>query len=253
MPQTFALIAGAFQFFKRQPALAHVLIWMLALPILLLRVLGRIVVLPGKTSSLSMIPFILRADAATLILLAPAVVLLLLVIVWGSACILMSARRTIQTKAGRARTSFRTLRKEAAPYVPPLVRTCIVRAFFVLFRLPLLIVPGILYAIRTIFAVVAVVCEDLAGSEALRRSVEITRGRTGRVFVAVFALALVLFLPASGTALVLEKFIVTAYPNLFIIADVFSAFVVSFAATLFLLALVELFAVVRRMAISVKL
>lgn len=242
MPTTFALIASAFQFFKRQPALMHVLLWMLALPALVVQILLRLIVFPGHTSNIS-----------TLILLIPVFIILILVIVWGLACVLLSVRRTMQTKAGRARTSFRTLRKESSAYVGPLISTYVLGALHVLLRFLLLIVPGILYSIRISFACVAVVCEDVSGLDALNRSVEITKGRTWRVYLTLLFLGVILFVPTRVLSFALEWFIVMRVPEFFILADIVSVLAESFAATLFTLSLVELFGTLRRMAISVKL
>src|SRR3989338_701328 len=75
-----------------------------------------------------------------LLLFLPAMLLLSILVVWGTACILLVGKRLVQSKAGRARTSFATVRKDAATYVLPLLLTGILRACFTFFWM----LPGLI-------------------------------------------------------------------------------------------------------------
>lgn len=184
MRATFALIGSSWDFFRRQPALLSVGIWMLFLPTLGIDALNVLhdsgIVTPD-----------IKAGAAIGILLL--ILLLSLVIVWGQCCIYVVGRRMLQAKAGRARTSFGALATQAKPFVIPFVLTHVLRACITLLWTLLLVIPGIIYALRTTFAPVIIVGENKAYRAALQRSKDAVKGHSWRIFGTLLLLVILLF------------------------------------------------------------
>ncbi len=151
---------------------------------------------------------------------------------WGFASVYLVAQRQIQNRAGRARTSFKSVAREARAYVVPLFLTsllwlcfigyrliaalalaglyvgfgptcsqasdawpALIRCFYPLLLLVPLAVPAALYAIRTFFFDMIVVIEERRYRDALSRSRELTAGRTGTVARALGGLFLIIYLP----------------------------------------------------------
>ena len=157
MPSVLSLIRASWIFYRKQPVLNWVLVWFLIVPQVVMNMLSRL----SKGTSYPFLHGLPDRDL-TVLLVLPGFLLLTLIIIWGVACVLVVCRRIIQSRAGRARTSFATLRKEAAPYILPLLFTSILRSCFTLFWAILLIVPGVIYSIRTIFYSIVIVAEDIS-------------------------------------------------------------------------------------------
>src|SRR3989344_5664488 len=199
MPSILSLIGASWTFYRKQPVLNWVLVWFLIMPQTLLNMLSRL--MEGTRY-----PFLqaLPDKKLTILLVLPGLLLLTLLIIWGIACVLVVCRRIIQSRAGRARTSFATLRKEAAPYILPLFLTGILRSCFTIFWAILLIVPGVIYSIRTIFYPIIVVAEGISYRAALHRSTAMVKGRTWQILRILLAVNLVLFFPAIVVTAALE-------------------------------------------------
>ena len=107
------------------------------------------------------------------------------------------------------------------------------------------------YAIRTSFYNIVVVGEHTAYRAALRRSKDMVRGRTWRVFFYLLAFAIFFFGPAALLSTLLSIVVNTVIlsgmsTGLIFLADVIGAVFMSFATILFLLASVELYAELKR-------
>ncbi|OGJ56373.1 hypothetical protein A3D88_03215 [Candidatus Peribacteria bacterium RIFCSPHIGHO2_02_FULL_52_16] len=242
MPSILSLIGASWTFYRKQPVLNWVLVWFLIMPQTLLNMLSRL--MEGTRY-----PFLqaLPDKKLTILLVLPGFLLLTLIIIWGVACVLVVCRRIIQSRAGRARTSFATLRKEAAPYILPLFFTSILRSCFTLFWAILLVVPGIIYSIRTTFYAVVVVAEDISYRAALHRSTTMVKGRTGQIFWILLGMNVLLFLPAIMVTAALEFspfFTLTDW--LIPLADIIESSFFGLAVILSLIASVELFAAIKK-------
>lgn len=106
---------------------------------------------------------------------------------WGQACVLIT---------GNGRRSFRTLLRDAQPLILPLLLTSILRQCLIFLWSLLLILPGILYAIRTLLFDVVIAMEGQQYRPALRRSAFIVRTHVSRTLTIIVAVYLLFFLPA---------------------------------------------------------
>lgn len=169
MPSVFALIGGAWRFSSKQPAVFPIAFWLVFFPL---------------------------AIAFSNVLPSLWNLALALMILWGEMALLVIGKRLLQTKSGRSRTSFRTTVLQARRYIIPSVLTGLLRAGLSFLWALLLIVPGILYAIRTIFFPIVIVAEGIEYQVALTRSQHIVRGRTLKVLITFLVLSFALFAPA---------------------------------------------------------
>lgn len=107
--------------------------------------------------------------------------------VWGQACVLIT---------GKNRRSFRSLLRDARPLIIPLLLTGLLRQCFILLWGVLLILPGIIYGIRTTLFDAVIAKEGQQYRQALRRSAFIVRHNMWRTVGVVLATYLLFFLPA---------------------------------------------------------
>jgi len=129
----------------------------------------------------------------------------------------------------------------------PLFFTSILRSCFTLFWAILLVVPGIIYSIRTTFYAVVVVAEDISYRAALHRSTTMVKGRTGQIFWILLGMNVLLFLPAIMVTAALEFspfFTLTDW--LIPLADIIESSFFGLAVILSLIASVELFAAIKK-------
>ena len=169
MPSVFALIGGAWRFSAKQPAVFPVAFWLIFSPL---------------------------AIAFSNVLPRLCILALALMILWGEVALLVIGKRLLQTKAGRSRTSLRTTVLQARRYIIPAVLTGLLRIGLSLLWALLLIVPGILYAIRTSFFLIVIVTEGIEYRAGLKRSQHIVRGRTLQILLTFLILGITLFAPA---------------------------------------------------------
>lgn len=224
----------------------HVLIWLWILPNVALTVLQRMMEKPENPLIAAPYQGTLTVSGPTLLFILPAILILMLTLLWGLSCTLVACRRIVQTRAGRARTSFATLRKEGAPYVLPLLLTSILRGCFTIFWAFLLIVPGVIYNIRTTFYSIIIVGEGKEYREALSHSKEMVKGRTWRILGYLIGFAVVFFAPALALVTGTETLLMMLEPRLLILSDVLSGITFSLAAMLHQIASVELYAALNK-------
>ncbi len=134
-------------------------------------------------------------ELAALIVIICVQIALSIITVWGIACVLLVGRKLVQSRAGRTRSSFGAVRREAAGYVARLFLTGILRDCITILWGLLLIVPGVIYAIRTAFYSVIIIDEETAYRDALKRSRAIVDGHTLLVFFAMLGMTIVVFAP----------------------------------------------------------
>lgn len=187
IPSVLTLIGEAWSFIRRQPVLLPVLLWLIVLPSTLINVLA---LLSGD------IPFFPDSMNVTVLVLL-AEFMLAIVMLWGTASAVIVGKRLVQAKAGRSRSSFSVVRHQGAHFILPLVFTGVLRGCITILLALLLVIPGVIYAVRTSFYTFTVVLEDLSFRDALRRSSAIVRGKTWSILWALFALTVVLYLPPN--------------------------------------------------------
>lgn len=232
LPSLLPIIGESYAFCKRQQAVAHVTFWFLFLPSLATAHLADY----GTTHR-----EFLQLRPEMNIIFNIGYIALSLIVVWGSVCILSIGKRLLQAKSGRTRSSFKTVRMQAGPFFIPFLLTSILRSIFTVLWTLLLIVPGIMYFIRTLFFPVIVVCEGMAYRPALKRSQDIIRGRTGSVFVNILGISLLTFTPAMVLDLIFSFIAKDAPFAIQLAANVASSILTSFALVLYLLSLIQLF------------
>lgn len=234
MPGIFELIGNAWNFCRKQPALIHVGFWLLLLPMLAITLLSRFIELQRFQNETQSGP----ATAASL-----GIVALTVVFVWGLASVLVVGKRLLAAKAGRSRTSFKAVRREARAYIIPLILTSILRSIITFLWGLLLIIPGIIYTIRTVFYFIIIVEEGIAYRPALQRSKELARGQIWNIFWRVVALALFLFGIISIVSDTLHSFSDSplALYGIDLLTDVFT----TVSVVLFILCLIQMYGALR--------
>lgn len=237
MPSVFTLISTAWDFYRKQPALNPVLLHFFILPATVLNLLQRLMEEDGPEPWSGLLP----KTVPMYILVGLTALVLILVMTWGIACALVVGKRMTQSKAGRARTSFATVRKQAVGFVAPLFFTGILRACLIVYRLILLIIPGVLYSIRTSFYEYVIVFEGKRDREALNRSHAIITGSTWQVLLTWIGLSIVLFAPAYAASIIIENVIGVLDPRLLPAADLVWACFTSMSALLLLLSMIPVY------------
>ncbi|MDD5026805.1 MAG: hypothetical protein PHH13_05565 [Candidatus Peribacteraceae bacterium] len=238
MPRSsvFFPIGEAWTFYRKQPILNATLLWLLILPSIGLTELS---VLQEEHPYFQMLAeegITHMTDLRLFLLVFAADIALSLLLLWGIACVLLIGKRLISKRAGRVRRSFKTVRIEAAGYLIPLIFTSILRGCFTFFWSLLLIFPGILYYLRTVFYPIAIIAEDRGFRDALTRSKEATRGRLIGTIGRLIFIGLILFIPASLIDAIIHILLEPLHPNMIFALPVFSAFL--FAVPLMLMLLV---------------
>lgn len=232
MPGVFQLIGDAWNFGRKQPALIHASFWLLLLPMFAMSLLSRFINQAENTADIG------PASAASLSMVIFAVIFL-----WGIACVLVVGKRMVAAKAGRTRTSFKAVRREARGYIIPLILTSILRSVFAFLWSLLLIIPGIIYSVRTAFYFIIIVEEGVAYRAALQRSKDIARGHVWGIFWRLVVLVIILFAPISIGSAVLRSFSDTqaAEVGVDLLSTIFSAM----SAVLFILCIIQLYGALR--------
>ncbi|OGJ60303.1 hypothetical protein A2635_01000 [Candidatus Peribacteria bacterium RIFCSPHIGHO2_01_FULL_51_9] len=169
-----------------------------------------------------------------------------LLLIWGSACILVIGKRLLTSRAGRNRTSFCAVARQARRYILPLFLTGILRTCFTILWGILFIIPGIIYNIRTIFYAIVITCEGPSYRQALKRSKEVTFGHTWKILWSIIGLALCTFLPVSLLTAGIALIVSSIDMRLMIITDVLNGFFAAFATLLFTLATIVLYSELKK-------
>jgi len=275
LPSGFALARNSWDLLRKHPALNAVIFWLLLLP-------SAVSQWMEWTYQRSM-PAMSDVTCADVLFIVLAI-LLTLVMIWGSACVLFVGRRMIQNKAGRARSSFTTVRRDAAGYIVPLVLTSLLQLCFLfywslIFVIPAvalvilslcntgmdgfsgvrdtvtncgwyllfltpLLLPAVFYYFRTFFYNVVAVCEERSPRESLRRSWEMTAGFTLRIFWRLLFLAVVLLLPGQ-ILLQMNADLLADMPHFYFPGSIVAAAVENLGYALFLLGCISLYGVIR--------
>ena len=253
MPGVFALIGWSWKFFLKQRALLHVLLWLLTPSLFGLATLTRVMSPPMRFETM-LAPYegVLPPTFQSFLLIAPVLLFLMLLHLLGHATVLIAGRRVLQHRAGRSRTSFQALRREGTAFLVPLLLTEILRDCFTLLWGLLLIIPGVIYAVRTSFYDVVIITEEGNYREALRQSRNMVRGFTGKIFLRFLLLQILLFGPISVLALQTEDLAIRFDPRFLPVHDLVLSFLYGLAVMLFLLCKVELFGALKKLPRSVK-
>lgn len=237
MDNIFSTIGQAWSFFQKQPVLNHVALWLIALPSSVMISLAQLQ---------EWHPLFVREsnfDPITLpmILLVFAQLLLTIILLWGAACTLLVCKKILRNSAGRTRSSFKKVRQEAGVFVVQLFLTDILRSCFILLWGLLLIIPGIIYAIRTFFYQVAIICEGKQYRDALQQSKNIVTGQTWKTLLILVGLSIILYLPVAVGTGILTSIIIQMDSQLLLPANIITAGLWSIATIVFTIASVYVY------------
>ncbi len=271
-PGILDLTRGSLAFARKHTALWWATLWLFILPSILMTLVldswENFREMPSQTPTLYWTIFI-----GVVLALA----LLCFLMSWGCGAVFLIAKRQIQNRAGRSRTSFKTLRKESFSFAIPifltsLLRLCFIaylallfvvpaalyitavpncnessdvltdnlRCFYPLFLFLPLLLPAIYYTIRTTFYAVAIVTDESAYREALDRSREVTSGKLRAVISWLLGLGALIFLPAFALELFIGMTLDTM-PHPMVLNEIIGESLTGIALLIFLLSLVSLY------------
>lgn len=202
MPSAATIIAKAWDFYRSQPLLNTIIFVLLFLPLAILDLFSW--ALPSDVEVGTLVQ--LNASLGVAILIASVLlpIILIVCLIWADAAIILIGKKLIEQTTGRNRSSFRETAREARKFILPLLLTGILMSCGVILWSLLLIIPGIIFATRVLFYEVVIVAEGQAYRGALRRSMEVVKGRTGKTFLTTLVLSLYLFLPIGILQTLLE-------------------------------------------------
>ena len=229
------MIGKAGGFARRQPALHWAGFWLLFLPTLVINCIIRFVPHPGETD-------IVNASQANLLIASGVlVVVLTILMVWGECCVLIVGKRLLLSSAGRSRTSFRAVRALGRKLILPVLLTSLLRSAIMVLWTFVFIIPGIIYAIRTVISSVVIVAEGTAYRLALQRSKDMVRGHTWHVLLWLIGISLTLFAPVQVLAIIVEPLANQSVIALTLLAEFCVAAAQTVAGVLFTLCLVVMY------------
>jgi len=182
-----------------------------------------------------------ETDIRLILVMTIIQIALSLILLWGVASILVVGKRMLSTRAGRSRTSFKVVRKQASGYVLNIFITGILRACIALLWSFLLIIPGVIYYIRTSFYHITIVCEGDEYRKALNRSNDRVRCHTWITFCYLLGFFMAIFFPALIISGVLSQTMLFIDPRLVPALYIFESAIMSVAILLYVLSTVTLY------------
>ncbi len=241
--RAFTITSQAWEFYKKQPVLNSVLLWLFILPFTGIYIVEESVMINETLGEFAW----KETDLRPLLLIGAAELLLAIVIIWGIASTTVVGKRLLTSKAGRTRSSFKVVRTEGSKYIINLFLTGILRDCFTILWGILLIVPGVIYAVRTVFYNITIVCEGLGGRKALKKSKEVVKGHTLSTFLYLLVIATVIFVPAVIIAVTVDGLARNLDTRLLFAANIMGNSVFSFSILLFTLATIILYGEVKKL------
>jgi len=255
MPDSsFAIIGSAWLFYKKHSALNSIWLWLLTVPL-------SAMLITAEYSSRN--PYFLEikkngvvwgvTDMRPMIAFVLAMALLAVIITWGVSCVLVVGKRLITSKAGRSRTSFRSVSKEAREFIIPMVITDVLRDLLTVIFGLFLIVPGVIFAVRTSFYRIAMVARGAGCADSLKTSREIVMGNTLKTLMYLIGIFLYLFVPSvilSGALIALSQYFLPQ--GFFPIALLLVSAILGFAEMIYLISMVILYGEIGRLPKNVS-
>ncbi len=231
---TTSLIGSSWTFYRRQPALNHVGFWLLFLPLLATNILLRLAYLVEE----GMLTVQNETAAVGFLVLTLG---LGVVMVWGTAGVLVIGKRQLKSSAGRTRTSFKAVARQARPLVIPLILTGLLRGALTILWGLLLVVPGIYYSLSTTFYPVVLAVEGKSYRAALRQSRNVLRGQWWPGIIRFILLSIFLFVPPYAIFWWIDQILPNDALAALITLDFVSSAVESLMLILFTLAMIALY------------
>lgn len=246
MSSPFTLIGTAWSFYKKQPVLNEIAFWMFFLPIAFMDVFSGMIGIAEaqNVDEISLASY----TAMEIAIVIPLLVAMLFFLFWGQACVLTVAKRLVNSPAGRNRTSFKAVRKEAYKFIGPLALLEILRGIMTLLWAILLIVPGVIYSVRTIFYDIMLIEEGKVayGRPVLNKSKDFVKGRTWSVFLSLILLSVCIFIPIGIIDSIIVGTVTTIDSRLDTLGAVLADFFDAFAGVFFMVCVVALYAELKK-------
>lgn len=274
-------------FLRKQPALWWVTLLLIALPSWLSSLLARQMEQGSPMIDTGIPEFLQQNDPMGYSLVVVSFVLFLCTI-WGIAGVIVVGQRMIGNRAGRSRTSASSVLKESTPFVFPIFFTAVIQTahamlwmliplvagliglyfcllplehistrnivqhcWWLLLVLPL-VLPTIVYFIRSGFYAIALVSEDFRYAAALRRSKEIVNGYFWITLRCLILLVILFIVPGAILIELLEPLTQTSVTNILLI-DAFTNIVTSFLLVPMILSVILLYGQLRDAPRSVEI
>jgi len=243
MLNVFTIVGKAWDFKKSQPVLNAVLLWFIFLPMAALLLLGAYLE-QEPSAQITRLESVLAGEPGSSLYVGIAFlhVVIIVLLLWGTACTTLVGKRLLQSRAGRARTSFKVVRKQAIRFVANLFLTDILRGCITILWALLLFIPGIIYQIRTHFYFIAIVCEGKEYRESLEHSKKTVKGQTWTAFKYILSIFIVVFFPLILVDTSVVQLAYTFTPQLIQVTYIISAYLYSLGLLLFLLSSIVLYA-----------
>lgn len=242
----FNIIGTGWSFYKKQPVLNEIAFWMFFLPIAFIDALsGMIGIAEAQGIEATNLTSYTAMEIALLI---PLLIALFFFLFWGQACVLTVAKRLASSPAGRNRTSFKAVRKEAYKFIGPLALLEILRAIITLLWMVLLIVPGVIYSMRTVFYDIMLIEEGKVayGRPVLNKSADFVKGRTWHVFWTLILISLCIFLPVGIVDGIITGIAIAIDSRLETLAAVLTDFIDAFAGVFFIVCTVAFYSELKK-------
>ncbi|MBM3230901.1 hypothetical protein FJZ28_01080 [Candidatus Peregrinibacteria bacterium] len=247
MSSSFAIIGTAWRFYKKQPVLNAVAFWFFFAPSAALSALDVFTETSQESVSPFPIEYISLMSPVAIAVAIPVSIAVIYLSLWGQACTLVICQRMIKSPAGRNRTSFAAVRQQAQKYIFLLFVTEVIRTCKMLLWGLLLVVPGIIYGIRTAFYDILIINDDAPyGRESLRRSMALVTGRTWEILWRMLVMMACVLLPAGLIAGAVEKGLTLTDDRLFILGGLISDAIGAYAGMFFLVCLIALFSELKK-------
>lgn len=225
-----ALLRSAWIEYRRQPVLNEAVLWLIVLPLFGTSIIGRL-------SGISGDPYWQGYEAPEEARwpMFGLIILLNVFIIWGTAVVLVSTRDRSKSY------TFSDARAAAAPLIGPLFLTIVLRLCLTALWTLVLIVPGVLYSLRTVLAEPIVALEGVSYRPALERSIALIKGRTTHVAWLLVGASLALFFPIGLLLGIIEAIVQAIDPRLLALSDGLQAAMSGVASAVFMLVLVAVY------------
>jgi len=251
MNSPFAIIGIAWSFYRKQPVLNLIAFWLFFFPVALLDTMTGIV---STVSAQGVITIDEMKSMSTMeiAITIPVAIVLIYLMVWGQACTLIIAKKMINSSAGRARSSFKAVRNQAKKYIIPLFFVGILRSATTLLWMLLLIIPGVIYAVRTAFFDIMMIDSGkvVYGRTVLTKSTDLVKGHTGEIFWRLIAIGACIFIPASIATLSIEFGLTRIDERLIDLAVILGDGIEAYTGMFFIVCTVALYAELKKLQIK---
>ena len=154
--------------------------------------------------------------------------------IWSNACVLVVGSRIIKSNAGRTRSSFGVVLNQGSSMVVPLLLTGLLRAIQTVLWSILLIIPGIVYSVRSLFYQVVIATEGKEYRSSLLQSRKVVLGRSWEVFWYLMGLSITIALVAIFVG-IMQATLLSIDDRLFLVTTVLGNTVMGFAMMLYVL------------------